>query len=65
MKARNQKTKDLAEAIRNIMDDRGMTIKDFALLMGKDKRDVELWLSGMHRFNLKNLFHISEKLGLL
>lgn len=59
------KSREIANAICSILDDRNITVEEFAFLMETDKKTTKQWLSGTHRFNLDTLYEISERLGLL
>lgn len=55
------KSKQIATAISNILDDRNITVEEFAFLMETDKKTTKQWLSGTHKFNLDTLYRISER----
>ena len=58
---------ELAVAIENriydILEEKGMSQKDFANLMGKTETEVSRWLSGTHNLTLSTLCKISSALG--
>lgn len=53
---------DISDRIANVLEERGMTQKDFARLMGKTEAEVSRWLAGRHNFTLATLAKISSAL---
>ena len=53
----------IANRIYEILEEKGMTQKDFARLMGKTETEVSRWLSGTHNMTLATLCKISIALG--
>ena len=53
----------IANRIYDILEEKGMTQKDFARLMGKTETEVSRWLSGTHNLTLATLCKISIALG--
>ena len=53
----------IANRIYDILEEKGMTQKDFARLMGKTETEVSRWLSGTHNMTLATLCKISIALG--
>lgn len=53
----------ISDRIADILEERGMTQKDFARLMGKTEAEVSRWLAGRHNFTLATLAKISSALG--
>ena len=53
----------IANRIYDILEEKGMTQKDFARLMGKTETEVSRWLSGTHNMTLATLCKISVALG--
>ena len=53
----------IANRIYDILEEKGMTQKDFARLMGKTETEVSRWLSGTHNMTLAKLCKISIALG--
>ena len=53
----------IANRIYEILEEKGMTQKDFARLMGKTETEVSRWLSGTHNLTLATLCKISIALG--
>lgn len=58
---------DFAVAISNciydILEERGMSVKDLAKLMNKNESEVNLWLSGTYNLRLSDLSYISNVLN--
>ena len=53
----------IADKIAGILEERGMSQKDFARLVGKTETEVSRWLGGTHNFTLKTIAKISSVLG--
>ena len=53
----------IANRIYDILEEKGMTQKEFAHLMGKTETEVSRWLSGTHNLTLATLCKISIALG--
>ena len=53
----------IANRIYDILEEKGMTQKEFAHLMGKTETEVSRWLSGTHNMTLATLCKISIALG--
>lgn len=53
----------VSDRIAAILQDRGMTQKEFARMMGKTEAEVSRWLSGNHNFTLSTIAKISSALG--
>ena len=51
-----------AEQIKKALEDRGLSNKQFAELMGRNPSEVSKWLSGKHNFTIALLQEISEVL---
>ena len=49
----------IANRIYDILEKKGMTLKDFARLIGKTETEVSRWLSGTHNMTLATLCKIS------
>ncbi len=56
---------ELADAIRNVLIKRNITKAEFAEIMGRDKTEVQNWLSGTYVFNIGTLYDIADRLGLI
>lgn len=54
---------DIAERLHNILDEKNMTQKDLADLMGKRESEVSRWLKGMHNFTMKTVAKLQVALG--
>lgn len=52
----------VANRIYDILDERGMSQKDFAKLMGKTEAEVSRWLSGTHNFTMETIARINVNL---
>ncbi len=57
------KTLDIVERIQAILEDKGMSQKDLATVLGKSPSEISRWMSGLHNFELKTLVKIEEALG--
>lgn len=57
------KSFDVTERILNILDEKGMTQKDFARLMGKKESEICKWMKGTHNFTLETISKIELVLG--
>lgn len=53
----------IANRIYEIMEEKGMTQKELAMLMGKTETEVSRWLSGTHSMTMSTLAKISVALG--
>lgn len=53
----------VANRIYDILEERGMSQKDFAKLMGKTEAEVSRWLSGTHNFTMETIARINYALG--
>jgi len=53
----------IANRIYSILEQRGMSQKDFARLMGKTETEVSRWLSGTHNFTVSTISKITAALG--
>ena len=62
-----KKQMDMCVAIANrvyaILDEKGMTQKEFARLMGKTETEVSRWLSGTHNLTIATICKISAALN--
>lgn len=54
---------DIAERIFDILEEREMSQKDFAKLMGKTEPEVSRWLMGTHNFTIATIAKIEVALG--
>lgn len=46
---------DIAMRLHDILDEKGMTQKDLAQLIGKKESEISRWLKGMHNFTMKSI----------
>ena len=53
----------IANRIYDILEEKDMSQKKFARLMGKTETEVSRWLSGTHKLTLATLCKISVALG--
>ena len=53
----------IANRIYDILEDKGMSQKDFARILGKTETEVSRWLSGTHNLTLSTISKISLALG--
>ena len=53
----------IANRIYEILEEKGMSQKEFALLMGKTETEVSRWLSGTHNMTMSTIAKISTALG--
>ena len=53
----------LANRIYDILEEKGMSQKDLAKLLGKTETEVSRWLSGTHNLTIATIAKISVALG--
>lgn len=53
----------ISDKLDAILQERGMTQKEFAKLIGKSESEVCKWLGGTHNFTLKTIAKISSVLN--
>ena len=53
----------IANRIYDILEEKDMSQKEFARLMGKTETEISRWLSGTHNLTLATLCKISVALG--
>ena len=53
----------IANRVYDILDERNMTQKDFAKLVGKTENEVSRWLCGTHNLTLATIAKMSVALG--
>ncbi len=63
MKMQMELSVAIANRIYDILEEKGMSQKEFARLMGKTETEVSRWLSGTHNMTLATLCKISIALG--
>lgn len=52
----------ISDKLSKILEEKNMTQKDFAKLVGKQESEVCRWLGGTHNFTLKTIAKISSVL---
>lgn len=62
MKIQMELSVAIANRVYQILDDKGMSQKEFACLMGKTETEVSRWLSGTHNFTIATICKISAAL---
>jgi transcriptional regulator with XRE-family HTH domain len=63
MKRQMDLSVQIANRIYEIMEDKGLSQKDLAHLLGKTETEVSRWLSGTHNMTMATLAKISSVLG--
>ena len=63
MKKQMELSVSIANRIYEILEAKGMSQKDFALLMGKTETEVSRWLSGTQNMTMSTIAKISTALG--
>lgn len=53
----------IANRIYEILEEKGLSQKDFARMMGKTETEVSRWLSGTHNMTVATIAKISSVLG--
>jgi predicted transcriptional regulator len=53
----------IADKLDALLKEKGMSQKEFALLMGKQESEICRWLGGTHNFTLKTIAKISSVLN--
>ena len=54
---------DVADRIHAILEQKKMSQKDLATLLGKSESEISKWLSGTHNLELKTIIRIEDALG--
>ena len=54
---------EIANRIYDILDERGLSQRDFARMMGKTEAEVSRWLSGTHNFTTATIAAINVALN--
>ena len=54
---------DIADRIFDILEDKNMSQKEFAKLLGKSESEISKWLTGTHNFTTNTLAKIETVLG--
>lgn len=63
MKLQMELSVAIANRIYDILEEKGMSQKDFARLMGKTETEVSRWLSGTHNLTMATICKISTALN--
>jgi len=63
MKLQMELSVAIANRIYDILEEKGMSQKDFARLMGKTETEVSRWLSGTHNLTMATICKISAALN--
>ena len=63
MKIQMELSVAIANRIYSILEQRGLSQKDFARLMGKTETEVSRWLSGSHNLTISTISKITSVLG--
>ena len=63
MKRQMEMSVKIANRIYEIMEEKGLSQKDLAHLLGKTETEVSRWLSGTHNMTMATLAKISSALG--
>lgn len=62
MKLQMEMSVAIANRIYEILEDKGLSQKDFARMMGKSETEVSRWLSGTHNLTMATICKISAAL---
>ena len=62
MKRQMEMSVKIANRIYEIMEEKGLSQKDLARLLGKTETEVSRWLSGTHNMTMATIAKISEAL---
>lgn len=54
---------NIANRVYEILEEKGMSQKDFAQLLGKTETEVSRWLSGTHNLTLSTIAKMAVALG--
>lgn len=63
MKRQMEMSVKIANRIYEIMEEKGLSQKDLAHLLGKTETEVSRWLSGTHNMTMATIAKISEALN--
>lgn len=53
----------IAERISEILKSKGLTQKDFAILLHKRESEISKWMTGRHNFTMQTIAKIETALG--
>lgn len=53
---------DIVNRIFDILEERSMTQREFALLLGKNEAEISRWMQGTHNFTMKTIKKIENRL---
>ena len=62
MKLQMEMSVAIANRIYDILESKGMSQKDMAILLGKTETEVSRWLSGTHNFTIATICKITAAL---
>lgn len=57
------KKQQIANALKQIIENRGLNRQELAELMGNQPSCITKWLSGKHNFTIETLFEIEKQLN--
>lgn len=57
------KNLDISEQVHTLLEQKGITQKQFAQMLGKNESEVSKWLSGLHNLTLKSIAKMEAVLG--
>ncbi len=57
------KNLDISEQVYALLEQKGLTQKQFAQMLGKSESEVSKWLSGLHNLTLKSIAKMEVALG--
>lgn len=57
------KSLEIAHQISIVLDERDLTQKNLAEMLGKSEAEISKWLCGMHNFTIRTIAHIESALG--
>ena len=63
MKKQMELSVAIANCVYEILEERGMSQKDFARILGKTETEVSRWLSGTHNLTVATIAKMSAALG--
>lgn len=61
--ASNAKSLQISTQILEVLENKKMLQKDFAVMMGKSEAEISKWLSGFHNFTIKTISNIEVVIG--